>query len=199
MTDTLPPGASALLPEPLPTREARSWDAAGPPGVTTAAYSVALGHNGDGSPVVYMRHGGGQRAFRIGKGGWLDPHILSGLAKLDERELYAVLYAVARAHESATEAAVTDEATRWRQAHLDKRIKTKRRNNRRYVEIQPCYTITAGCAAGDPDGTGPLPLSVPGMFRDPENALAVAREEHPEATRFRTVAHYTRNMAEPLL
>lgn len=116
-----------IIREPLPKREDRifhgqRWS------VDYGSHWLALAKEREGGPgwFILMRHGGGSRVIRIpliySDGGAMKAAWLA----MDDRTLYATLYAFQDAVTSAADAAQIDEGREWRQAFVDKRIRKSR-------------------------------------------------------------------------
>jgi hypothetical protein len=111
-------------------------------GVTYGSHMLALGcHESDRDRepgrrdlLLMLHHGSGRRVWRLGRfcdGGDLERHILA----MPERVQYALLHQMARLAEDASHEAADKIEYRWAKAHADKRLKMKRRNGRRLVQL----------------------------------------------------------------
>ncbi len=79
---------------------------------------VGTGH----SSSLLVRHGGGDEEVRLSNG----KAVHAALAMLDSNGRYWLLNAIYHAHNSAERAGRTLEATRWRQAAAERRIKVQK-------------------------------------------------------------------------
>lgn len=179
--------AAALEPfeivrRPLAQRSERIFPGAdGRPGTTYESHEVALGrsrlsHRDGGGYVIIMTNGSGVSV--VGVPTFYDNGaMMRTLLEAPDAVLYATLYTMWRmADDAATEAA---QRTRqqWANAHIDKRIKVKRRSGQRFVEIVPWYVGSASYA-------GQPPKPVAGRWATAEAAFAAAKAEHPDAASY---------------
>jgi hypothetical protein len=107
----------------------------GSPGVTYDSHAIKLAKQAnDRDFYLLVHHGGGREVWRVPSfydGGDLADHITA----LPERLQYALLYTLYKMARESRVQAQTETRREWATAHTEKRIKTKRRNGRRYVEI----------------------------------------------------------------
>lgn len=124
-------------------RAARIYNKSGAPGrgCDYGSHAIKLARQKhDRDLYILMHHGGGREVWRVPAfydGGDLAAHII----ELPERLQYALLYTLYNmAHESRVQAQA-ETRREWAEAFTEKRIKTKRRDGRRYVEIVPQWEI----------------------------------------------------------
>jgi hypothetical protein len=117
-------------------------------GVTCASHTMALAIRSDSSEssrhdvYILVQHGGGREVWRLPQfhdGGALQSMILA----MPEREQYALIYTLYRLASESRRQGQSETRDEWARAHVEKRIKTRRRDNRRYVEIQPAPATVA--------------------------------------------------------
>ena len=131
--------------------DARTWpDDRGGPGVTTASHEMTLATDGRGSPVLLVRHGGGGEIISLGSSWGLTAAMMQGLAKLDDRELYAVLYTFHKLHSEAARVARDETATRYGHAFLEGRMKKRRKGGFVRLHIDTGYQPTVNGEAFSP-------------------------------------------------
>ena len=135
-----------VIAHPLPEREDRVFKRSEDHCGTTYAshdYRLAL-HRSDVSETgrrrgrdfyVLEHHGAGRRVYRgilVFDGG----AALRAIEVLPGRVLYPLLYGIAQTAAEAYRQGAAETAAEWRRAHLDGRIRKKRRNGSLYVEIE---------------------------------------------------------------
>lgn len=124
-------------------RESRIYNKSGVPGrgCDYGSHAIKLARREhDRDLYILMHHGGGREVWRIPSfydGGDLAEHITG----LPERLQYALLYTLyTMASESRTQAKA-ETRREWAEAYSNKRIRIKRRDGRRYVEILQQWEI----------------------------------------------------------
>lgn len=88
-----------------------------------------------GGYFLLVKHGGGEERISLG----YEHHTasLKTLELVPEDQRYLILYTIYRAHSNAEDNAITNTATKYKLAFLEKRLKRRRKNNRLYVDIIP--------------------------------------------------------------
>jgi hypothetical protein len=121
--------------------QSRVWPGKdGSAGVTYASHAIKLarpkGEKPGRSLYILMHHGGGREIWRLAVTSSHAAEVEAALLALPERTQYAMLYMVWSTARTAREQAQRETRHDWATAHVEKRIKIRRANNRRYVEIR---------------------------------------------------------------
>ena len=130
-----------IIAHPLPARDDRVYYPTEPDGcsagVTYASHNVMIarptGIGKKGRLAILMHHGGGRHVLEFYEG--LLP-VASALLALPEREQYALAYTI---FEQADECAMgmrAAEARRWAEAHVDGRLRKRRRGRSQQVYVE---------------------------------------------------------------
>ncbi len=136
-----------VIARPLPTPEERSFsDGPNSPGVTYGSFSLMLAHSKAESDAglatrtrarslyLLIQHGGGREVMAL-------PGFASGAGMIDawrampDAALYATLFTLYRTAQAARDVARDEERIAWKQAHVDKRIRTRRRPSTGTIKV----------------------------------------------------------------
>lgn len=137
-----------IIAAPLPGydnagREARVFKRKGGNGTDYGSHIMALAvpdmtgtYEGGRQLYILVSHGGGRELWAIPSfydGGNFERALLA----MPERLQYAALYTLYHMASDARIQAQEETSRKYAKAFVEKRLKTKRRNNRKYVEIMP--------------------------------------------------------------
>ena len=125
------------LARPLPNRDDRVFDSryGSPSKVTYGSFSLALAkENVTGSAVILVEHGAGKEIYDL-ESQWITVEPLLQLMKTNERDCYAMLFALYKMADNAATRAAMETARQYKFAFIEGRLKKRRKNHKIYVDI----------------------------------------------------------------
>ncbi len=126
-TDT--PGIHPVNPPALKDNESLLYDEPGRCGGLDCHSHHFRVTKWNASPWLLVRHGAGEERIRL-------PHMASAaLAVLDSTSRYWVLHAIYSTHNEAERSAREREASVWRKAAVERRIRTRKQRGRNSVKV----------------------------------------------------------------